>query len=268
MTLSPIASATSALTSIQTNQTLQDLNLQRLTTGRSVNSPSDNAQAFVLAQGLLDRSSTLSDVGSSIGQGVGALQAASAGLDAISKVVGQLKGLAQQALSSSDPTQQATLQSQYNTLAGQIDSLAGDSSYNGVNLIAANPGTVTITGAGTTIVGTAADSASLGIGAAAGWAGSTANIQASIDSLDQATSTLRSQAADLGSSNTQLQITAAFVQSQSSIAAQGAAKLTGADLATAAANVQSANTYRQLGLAALRNANQSQESVLGLISQS
>ncbi len=267
MTLSPIASATSALNSIQSNQALQDANLQRLTTGRSVNSPSDNAQAFVLAQGLLDRSATLSDVGASIGQGVGALQAASNGIDAISSVVNQLKGLAQQALSSTDPTQQTNLQNQFNSLAGQIDSLAADSSYNGVNLIAANPGSLTISGAGTTITGAAADSASLGIGAAAGWAGSTANIQASIDSLNQATATLRSQSADLGDNAAQLQITASFVQSQSAIAADGASKLTSADLATAAANVQSANTYRQLGLAALRNANQSQEAILGLFTQ-
>lgn len=268
MALSPIASTTAALTSIQTNQALQDRNLQRLTTGRSVGSLSDNAQAFSLAQGLLERSGTLAAVGASIGQGVGALQAADAGLSAISNVANLLKGLAQQALASSDPAQQASLQSQYNALAGQIDSIAADSSYNGTNLIAANPGSVAIPGAGaspsTTITGAAADSASLGIGAAAGWSGNTANIQASIDSLDKATATIRRQAADLGSNATQLRITADFVQTQGAIASQGAAKLTGADLTEAAVNAQAANTYRQLGLAALRNAAQNQDAVLGL----
>lgn len=271
MALSPIASTSTALTSIQTNQALQDRNFQRLSSGRSVGSLSDNAQAFSLAQGLLERAGTLSDVGASIGQGVGAIQAASNGLDAISGVVNQLKGLAQQALSTSDPVQQASLQSQYNSLAGQIDSLAADSSYNGVNLIAATPGSVTIAGASpsttTTISGAAADSASLGISAAAGWSGNPANIQASIDSLAQATTTLRSQSADLGSNATQLRIKADFVQSQGAIAAQGAAKLTAADLNEAAANAQSASTYRQLGLAALRNAAQSQDAVLALFTR-
>ena len=271
MALSPIASATTALNSIQSNQALQDRNFQNLATGRSVNSLSDNAQAFTLAQGLLERSGSLASVGASIGQGIGALQAASNGLDAISGVVGQLKSLAQQALASSDPTQQANLQTQYNTLAGQVDSLAADSSYNGISLIAAKPGTVTISGSSpgtsTTITGAAADTASLGIGAASGWSGNTANIQASIDSLDKATATLRSQASDLGSNATQLKITADFVQAQGAIATQGATKLTSADIAQAAVNAQAASSYRQLGLAALRNANQSQEAVLGLFTR-
>lgn len=271
MALSPIASTTTALNSIQTNQALADRNFQNLSTGRSVNSLSDNAQAFTLAQGLLERSGTLASVGASIGQGIGALQAASNGLDAISGVVSQLKSLAQQALSSNDPTQQANLQAQFNTLTGQVDSLAADSSYNGVNLIASKPGSVTIPGASSatssTITGAAADSASLGIGAAAGWAGNTANIQASIDALDKATATLRSQAADLGSNASQLKIKADFVQTQGAIATQGADKLTTADIAQAAVNAQAADSYRQLGLAALRNANQSQEAVLGLFTR-
>jgi len=268
MTVSPIASTTSALTSIQTNQTLENLNFQSLSTGRSVNSPA-NAQAFILAQGLLNRSGALSDVGTSIGQGVGAIQAATTGLNAISNVVTQLKALAQQALASTTPTQQTNLQNQYNALVGQVDSLAADSSYNGVSLIAANPGSVTISGAGinTTVTGTAADSASLGIGPAAGWSGSTANIQTSIASLNQASTTLDNQTANLGDSAAQLKITAAFVQNQSVIASQSAGNLTGTDLATAAANALSANTYRELGLAALRNSTQGQDAILGLFTQ-
>ncbi|MDO8605389.1 MAG: flagellin [Phaeospirillum sp.] len=271
MALSPIALTSSILPSLQTNQALADRNLQRLTTGRSVNSQADNAQAFTLAQGLLERSGTLSAVGASIGQSVGALQAASAGTSAIAGVINQMKGLAQQALSSSDTVQQANLQGQFNTLAHQIDAIAADSSYNGVNLISASPGSVAIPGLspGTTatVPGTASDSSSLGIGAAAGWSGGAASIQASLDTLDQASRTLRNQAAELGGNATLLQIRAGFVQAQGAIATSGAGKLTNADANEAAVNAQSANTYRQLGLAALRNAGQSQEAVLGLFTR-
>lgn len=268
MNITTSSAVTAALASIQGNQSIQDRNLQRLTTGRSVNSLSDNATAFSLAQGLTERASALSEVGSNIGQGIGALQAASNGIDAISSVVKQLKGLAVLAQASTDPAQQASLQSQYNTLAGQIDSLAANASYNGINLIAANPGSLTIPGASsTTITGAAADSASLGVITASGWSGSTAAIQANIDALDQATRTLRNQAADLGGNTASLQITASFVQSQATNAARGADKLTSSDANEAAANAQAANTYRQLGIAALRNANQSQEAVLGIFSR-
>ncbi|RAU22932.1 hypothetical protein CU669_06000 [Paramagnetospirillum kuznetsovii] len=271
MALSPISSATGALSSIQQNQDLLDTNLRRLSTGRSVNSASDNSQAFVLASGLLERAGTLTEVGTSIGQGIGALQAAGNGLDAITKVVGQLKSLAKQAEASSDPTEQANLQSQYNTLRGQIDGIASDSSYNGVNLIAANPGSLTVPGASaqstTSIGGKASDANSLGITAASGWAGNTANIQSDIANLDAATSSVRARAQEIGANVTSLQTQASFYQNQAAIATQGANGLTASDPNEAAANAASADTYRQLGLAALRNAGQGQEAVLALFSR-
>lgn len=271
MALPPIDSTSTALTSIQSNQALLNRSLKSLSTGRSVTSLSDNATAFSLARGLTERAATLSEVGSGIGQGIGALQAASTGIDAISGVVKQMKGLAVLAQATADPAQQAQLQSQYNNLAGQIDSLAADASYNGVNLIAARPGSLTIPGAGsstsTTITGTAADGASLGVTAASGWSGSPATIQANVDALDQATRTLRTQAADLGGNISALQITASFVQAQGTTAARGADALTTADTNEAAASAQAAKTYRQLGLAALRNADQGQEVLLGLFTR-
>lgn len=267
MSISQTSSATTALHSVQRNQSLQDRALQQLSTGRSVNSVSDNSQAFVLASGLLDRAGSLSDVGRSIGQGIGALQAANTGLEAISQVVNQLKSVAQQAQASSDPTEQANLQNQYNALRGQVDGLASDSSYNGTNLISANPGSLTVAGSGVTISGAASDASSLGISAAAGWSGGAANIQSDLTALDKASSSLRSQASDLGSTVTRLQTQADFAQSQGAIASQGANRLTQADLNEAASSAQSANTYRKLGLAALRNSGQGQEAVLALFSR-
>jgi len=268
MAISPVASTSSVLSSIQVNSAQVDTNWRNLSTGRSVNSVTDNAQSFVLAQGLLDRASSLAGVGSEIGQGIGALQTANDGLSAIGSVVNQLKAVTQQAQSTSDPTQLSTLQSQYNTLRGQIDSLAADSSYGGVNLISANPGAVNISsagsGAGTTVSGAASDSASLGISAAGNWGAAGSTLQSDAANLDAATQTLRSQAADLGSNITLLQTQASFVQGQGAIASQGASQLTGTDPYAAAANVVAADTYRQLGYAALRNSAQTQEAVLGL----
>jgi flagellin len=261
------AATTNSLNSIQRTQSVQDRYQNQLATGRSVNSLSDDARAFTLAQGLLERSGSLSEIGANVGQGVGALQAASNGTDAIGKVVSQLKSVAQQAQASSDPAEQSRLETQYNTLRGQIDSIAEDSSYGGVNLIKSNPATLTIGGTGISVNGAASDSASLGIAAAGGWAGNSAAIEADLASLDQAGRSLRSQAAELGSSNTQLQIAAGFVQNQAAIASQGATRLTESDINQAAASVQSANTYRQLGLAALRNAGESQDAVLGLFTR-
>jgi flagellin len=262
------ASATSSLHSIQRNQSLGDKFAGQLATGRKVNSVGDNAQAFVLASGLTERANSLSDVGSAIGQSIGALQAADNGLQAISQVVNQLKGLASQAQASSDPNEQAALQSQYNTLRGQIDQIASDSSYNGVNLISSNPGGVALPGASSatssSVSGQAADSTALGVTAASNWSTNPSSIQSDLQALDQATRQVQAQSADLGSNITTLQTKAAFVQGQSNTARDGAAKLTSADINEAAASAQAAATYRKLGHAALRHDVQSQDQVLAL----
>ncbi|MBI3447164.1 MAG: hypothetical protein HY055_17800 [Magnetospirillum sp.] len=272
MSIEATGSVNTALTSIQTNTALQSANLQHLSTGRKVNGLSDNPPAFSLAEGLLGRAGTLADIGNSIGQGIGVLEAANNGLNAIGGVVNQLKALAQQAAASSDSGQIKALQDQYNSLAGQIDSLAADSSYGGANLIAANPGKLTVpglsSGTGTTIVGQAADAAALGVTPAANWATNSANISSDLAKLSGATSQLQSRTASLGGNLTELKIQASFTQGQGNIARQGAAGLTGVDAYQAAANAVAAGAYRQLGQAALRNAVQNQSSVLTLIGKS
>ncbi|OAN55231.1 hypothetical protein A6A04_11255 [Paramagnetospirillum marisnigri] len=271
MALSPITTATSQLSSIQRNQALQDRENQRLSTGRKVNSALDDSRAYALASGLLERADTLAQAGQSIGQGIGAIQAADAGLSAISKVVDQLKAVAKQAQASSDPTEQANLQAQYNTLRSQIDSLATDASYQGTNLIAAKPSTLAVDGGSgqtaTTITGKAADATSLGVTAAAGWAGNTNAIEADLAALDQASRTVRVQAAELGGNVARLRIQADYVQAQGNIARQGASQLTAADLNESAASVRSADTYRKLGVQALRNQVRTDDSVLALFSR-
>ncbi|CAA7623252.1 flagellin [Magnetospirillum sp. SS-4] len=262
------AATSGSLFAIQRVQSGQDRFQRQLTTGRTAESPSTgDARAFVLAQGLLERSGNLSQVGTAVGQGIGALQAAGNGIDAISRVVDQLKGIARQAQAASDPAEQSRLEEQYNTLRGQIDAIAGDASYNGVNLIKSGPDTLSIGAAGIDVDGIASDSAALGITAASGWSGNPAGIEADLAGLDQAGLALRSVASELGGSTTRLQIAAEVVQTQAAIARQGADRLTAADINEAAASVQSAETYRQLGLAALRNAGESQDAVLGLFTR-
>jgi flagellin-like hook-associated protein FlgL len=267
--VSPINSGaiSATLAQVQTARATQTTSLGRLSTGRSVNSAVDNAQAYVLAQGLLGRADSLSQVGSDIGQGIGALQAAGNGLTTIGSLIDLMKGLARGAQGSSDPAQVAAFQAQYNSVAQQIDQAAADASYNGLNLIQSSPGSLSIAGApggGTIVSGRATDSASLGITAAANWATTPATIQATLSTLDQAAQTVRSTASTLGTANTNLQIQAQYVQAQATTTARGAAGLTGADQTAQATYAVAAATYSALGQAALRAGVQSERAVLGI----
>jgi len=263
--VSPVSSV--ALAAILSNTALLGAATVALSSGSNAG-PSNNTPAATLAQGLLGRASDLSGVGNAIGQGIGVLQSASNGLTAIGSVIGQLQGVVQQAQSTTNAATLSSLQGRYNTLRGQIDSIASDSSYGGVSLISSNPGSLTVTGptAGQTdtIAGSAADSASLGITAAANWGGTGSTLQADAANVATAGQSVRSQAAGFGADAALLQTQAFFLQAQGNIATQGAASLTAVDPYATAASALSANTYVQLGYATLGLAAQSQQSVLRL----
>ena len=142
----------------------------RLSTGLSVRQPSDAPAAFFDAQSTRARVRDLLQAKDQIGQAVSSVETAQLGSDAIEELAGQLKGLALSVQGASAEERQIAAE-QFDVIRNQITALANDISFNGVSLIAAAPGSLSVNldgeGAGDlTIVGQASDAASLGIGAA------------------------------------------------------------------------------------------------------
>ena len=118
-----------------------------------------------------------------------------------------------------------------------------------------------------TISGTASDSAALGIGSGAGNYNNfatDADIETAISGLEQAFKTLRWTAAALGGNANVLNTRLDFTQALAHTFETGAAKLVGIDLNGEAANLLSLNIARQLSIASLNIANQSQQAILQL----
>ena len=164
--ISLTASMRSNLLSLQNTQSLMDVTQERLSTGKKVNSAIDNPSSYYTAQSLTNRASDLSALLDSMGQGIQTIKAADEGIEAITAFVEQAKGVANSAMDSSDGAERAKYQAQFNSILEQIDSLAKDSGYKGVNLLAGDSLTVTFNedrSSSLTIQGENADSASLGI---------------------------------------------------------------------------------------------------------
>ena len=85
---------------------------------------------------------------------INTIQAANNGITAITKLVQSAQSLASQAQQTTDTTVRATLSSQFDALLTQIGQLAGDSGFNGINLLGGDTLTVTLdeTGKSTTTV--------------------------------------------------------------------------------------------------------------------
>ena len=265
------AGVRSNLLQLQKTSDLITLTQTRLATGKRVNSALDNPINFFTAQGLSNRASDLSNLLDSMSTGINTIEAANNGITSITKLVQSAQALATQALQTTDTAVRSDLATQFGAILTQIDQLAGDSGFNGINLLdSTNSGdlTVTLNEKGTSSVTIAAvdftSGGDLGInGAANNWA-LTANITAASTDLTAALTTLRSQSQSFGSSLSTVQIRQDFTKAMINTLQTGADSLTLADSNEQGANLLALQTRQQLSTTALSLASQASQAVLRL----
>ena len=165
-------------------------------------------------------------------------------------------------------TQRATLETQYNDLLTQINQLAEDASFNGVNLLDSDDLSVIFNEDGSSkldIDGARFDSTGLGLSRLSSGSFQTdANIDTTLDSLDTAISSLRTQASKFGSNLSVVETRQNFTKEMINTLETGAANLTLADSNEEAANLLALQTRQQLSSTALSLASQSDQQVLRL----
>ena len=164
----------------------------------------------------------------------------------------------------------ATLISQYNAVIDQIKTTAQDSSFNGVNLLNGDQLKLVFneTGKSTlTIQGVTFDPAGLGLASLVMGTDFLDNASTNkvLDSLNNASGTLRSQASTFGSNLSIVQIRQDFSKNLINVLQTGSSNLTLADTNEEAANSQALATRQSIAVSALALANQSQQSVLQLL---
>ncbi len=161
-----------------------------------------------------------------------------------------------------------TLQGNYNALLTQIDQLAGDSSYNGVNLLGSDNLQVLFNENGTsslTISGVNFDSKGLGLSTIAGTGFlDNYNITNAETAINSAITTVRAQTETFGTNSSTISTRQTFEQNMINTLQTGASNLVLADQNQESANLLTEQTQQQLEISALSIANQANQSVLKL----
>jgi flagellin len=281
------------LLSLQNTSNLIGQTQQRLATGLKVNSALDDALAFFKARNLNSRATDLSSIKDAISGGVSVITAATQGLSSIESVLSQMKAIAQSAISAPESTTRAKLASQFNELRSQVDGIAADSSFNGVNLLKNTTGRfvggsdnltvkfnertdpkavnqLVVNGLKSSdfskIVATSA--VATGGTAATRWGQTgTAAIKAitsAIDAIDSALVTVRQASQQFGTNAALLSIREDFTTNLINTLKGGASNLVNADLNEESANLLSLQTRQQLGTISLSIAQRSEQSILRL----
>ncbi|MGE0586114.1 MAG: flagellin [Flavobacteriaceae bacterium] len=157
---------------------------------------------------------------------------------------------------------------QFNELRDQIDQLAKDAGFNGVNLLNGDSLSVLFNEDGSSsldITGVSYDSAGLGITAvASGGFDDNADINAALAELGSAIDTLRTQSSAFGSNLSIVETRQDFTNNLINTLETGASNLTLADTNEEAANLLALQTRQQLSSTALSLASQADQNVLRL----
>jgi len=172
-------------------------------------------------------------------------------------------------LTSSNGTNRQKAINDYNALLDQIDQLAGDASFNGVNLL--QSGTVMVVNfneqqtSKLSIGGIRMDASGLGLSRLTSDAFNTADgIKTVQDGTDASMQTLRVESTSFASSLSIVQARENFTKNLINTLQAGASGLTLADTNEEAANLLALQTRQQLGVQALSIASQSEQSILRL----
>lgn len=290
------------LVSLQSTTALLGRTQERLASGLKVNSAVDNPASFFAARGHNQRAELLSGLKDNISEAIQTVKAADNGVKGVLSTIESLRGIITQARAAlNDAVNSGTLLAgssaadasgftgasgltgQYNRLIQQLNNIAADSSYKGVNFLASGSVTLTVNfneSATSSIVLSGFNAGASGLGISGGGtsltvAGTTGNISAKdLDSngeldliertLNAAIATLQSKSADLAANLSTLTTRQVFIGDMVNTLKDGAIALTVADTNEEGANLLILQTRQQLGTSALSLSAQAAQSVLRL----
>ncbi len=168
-------------------------------------------------------------------------------------------------------TTRTSLQTNYNTLLTQINQLAADSGYNGVNLIGGNNLQINFNETATsslTIDGVNYNSAGLGLssisGSATGSFFDSSTLASLVTNLNTAISNVQGQTETFGTNSSTISTRQTFTTNMINTLQTGASNLVAADQNQQSADLLTEQTQQQLEISALSIANQANQSVLKL----
>jgi len=254
------------------NATNKDLSMVqgRINTGLKIATAKDNGAVWAIAQNQRADSNALNSVTASLQRGQSAVDVALNAGQAISDILVQMKEKAAAATDTGLTTSSLTaLNDEYVALRAQIDTIANNAEFDGVNMIDGGAGqikalanskasaTIDVAHQFLTTTGNAAIASTLATI-------TTAVTTTQIAKLDAAIQNVSSALSKLGTGAKALDTHLTFIGKLQDTLDAGVGNLVDADLAKESAKLQALQTKQQLGVQALSIANQSSGSLLSL----
>jgi flagellin len=257
--------STSASTALSTS-------MQRLSTGKRINSAKDDAAGLAISNSMTAQINGMQQGVRNANDGISMAQTAEGALDEVGNMLQRMRELAVQAGNGTySATDTANIKSEQDALAKQINSVLSNTKFNGINLFdgtAGTSGSVSIQAGANT-----ADKVTMSFGNLKGDSAMSAvetatglpSTAPTLDQYDTAINKISSTRASLGAAQNQLQSAVNNLTSNSTNLTDAQSRITDTDFSTESTALAKAQILSQASTAMLAQANQSQQNVLSLL---
>ncbi len=253
--------------------------MQRLSSGLRINMAKDDAAGLAVATRMDAQARGLGVAERNANDGVSLLQVADNALQSMSGVLQRMRELAVQSANGTYSNADRTLMdTEFQELNAELDRIATQASFNGLNIIGANAGTFTFqvgANAGETITISLSDARNINATTDAGTTTAGYTLAGGVDTvtdandaliiIDKALNTLNTQLSTVGASQSRLDNTISNLRSMQEAQRASYSRIMDADFAAETARMTRAQILQQAGVSTLAQANASPQLALRLL---
>lgn len=261
-------SALRAQNSSRVANNMQSMAMNRLSSGKRINSAKDDAAGLAIATRMDAKVRGMTQAIRNANDGISLAQTAEGAMNETSNILVRMRELAVQAASGTASTSDRTaLQAEVTQLIAQIGDIATRTDFNGTPLLdgTANLNVQTGVDSGQTVNITIGDLQAAGLGVAAVSLATAAGASTALGLLDTAIGTVATARANLGAVQNRLESGVNNLTSTVTNLAEAKSRIEDTDYSVETTKLASAQILAQASTAMLAQANQSQQGVLNLL---
>lgn len=245
-----------------------DTAMQRLSSGKRINSARDDAAGLAIATRMDAKIRGLNQAIRNSNDGISMVQTAEGAMSEVSNILVRMRELAVQAANgTATDTDKDALHAEFTALTSQIDDIATRTDFNGTALLDGTADIDIQTGldSGQVVNVTIEDLQSAGLGVDSLDISSAGDPSAALSAIDDAIDTVATERATLGATQNRLESTVNNLTSTVINLSESKSRIEDADFSVETTKLASAQILAQASTAMLAQANQSQQGVLNLL---
>jgi flagellin len=277
-TLSLLNNIPSLLAENNLDLTQANLNktLEQLSSGSRINSGADDPAGLAIADGLEANIAALQQSAANANDGVGALQVADGALSQVTTMLNRAVTLATEAANGTVSSDQRTaINAEFQQILQEINTIGLATTFNGTSVFTTNSTSIFMSdgssaAANSTIAVTIGQLSTTNIGGTTVSLGSddlssAGDATTALNDINTAIAAVAAARGNLGATMNRLTDAVNVMQNEATNYTSAASAITSADIGTTVSNLSQYQILQQTGMAALAQANASQQAVLKLL---